>query len=266
MAKIIGVVNQKGGTGKTTTATNLAAFLAALGKYVLLVDLDPQANATSGLGFEPESLERNLYHSLIEELYPEEIVKKTNLFGYDLMPASGDLAGLAVELVNLPEREFKLYNVLHRVRTNYDYILIDCPPSLGLLTINGLTAADEIIVPVQCEYYALEGLGQLLKTVNLIQDNLGRDLKIKGALLTMYDKRNKLARQVVKEIRLHFPGYVFEAVIPRCIRLAEAPSFGKTIFQYDMASQGGKAYRQLAEEIIKLDKELYNPPKSNFLK
>lgn len=255
MAKIIGVVNQKGGTGKTTTATNLAAFLAALGKYVLLVDLDPQANATSGLGFEPEALDKTLYHALTDEADPEEAVKKTNLFGYDLMPSHGDLAGAAIELVNMAEREFKLYNLLHRVRTNYDYIIIDCPPSLGLLTINGLTAADEIIVPVQCEYYALEGLGQLLKTVNLIQDNLGRDLRIKGALLTMHDKRNKLSRQVAKEICLHFPGYVFETVVPRCVRLAEAPSFGKTIFQYDPNSPGGKAYRQLAEELIKLDKE-----------
>ncbi|MBU4142798.1 AAA family ATPase [Patescibacteria group bacterium] len=255
MAKIISIVNQKGGTGKTTTATNLAAFLAALGKYILVVDLDPQANATSGLGFEPEALDKNLYHSLIDDLYPEDVIRKTNLFGYDLIPSGGDLAGAAIELVNLPEREFRLYNLLHRVRTNYDYIIVDCPPSLGLLTINGLTAADEIIVPVQCEYYALEGLGQLLKTVNLIQDNLGRDLRIKGALLTMHDKRNKLSRQVVKEIRLHFPGYVFEAVIPRCVRLAEAPSFGKTIFQYEPASPGGSAYRQLAEEIIRLDKE-----------
>ncbi len=255
MAKIISIVNQKGGTGKTTTATNLAAFLVALGKYVLVVDLDPQANATSGLGFEPEALEKNLYHTLIDDILPEDIIRKTNLFGYDLAPAGGDLAGAAIELVNLPEREFKLYNLLHRVRTNYDYIIIDCPPSLGLLTINGLTAADEIIVPVQCEYYALEGLGQLLKTVNLIQDNLGRDLRIKGALLTMHDKRNKLSRQVAKEIRLHFPGYVFEAVIPRCVRLAEAPSFGKTIFQYEPASPGGSAYRQLAEEVIRLDKE-----------
>ncbi len=255
MAKIISVVNQKGGTGKTTTATNLAAFLAALGKYVLVVDLDPQANATSGLGFEPEALEKNLYHTLVDDLLPEDVIRKTNLFGYDLIPAGGDLAGAAIELVNLPEREFRLYNLLHRVRTNYDYIIIDCPPSLGLLTINGLTAADEIIVPVQCEYYALEGLGQLLKTVNLIQDNLGRDLKIKGALLTMHDKRNKLSRQVAKEIRLHFPGYVFGAEIPRCVRLAEAPSFGKTIFQYEPNSLGGNAYRQLAQEIINLDKE-----------
>ncbi|KKT26196.1 MAG: Chromosome segregation ATPase [Parcubacteria group bacterium GW2011_GWA2_43_9b] len=256
MARIISIVNQKGGTGKTTTATNLAAFLSAMGKYVLLVDLDPQANATSGLGFEPEALEKNLYHTLVDNLYPEDVILKTNLFGYDLIPAGGDLAGAAIELVNMPEREFRLYNLLHRVRTNYDYIIIDCPPSLGLLTINGLTAADEIIVPVQCEYYALEGLGQLLKTVNLIQDNLGRDLRIKGALLTMHDKRNKLAHQVAKEVRLHFPGNVFEAVIPRCIRLAEAPSFGKTIFQYEPSSPGGNAYRQLAEEIIKIDKEI----------
>ena len=254
MAKIISVVNQKGGTGKTTTATNLAAFLAALGQYVLLVDLDPQANATSGLGFEPESLDRNLYHALNEEFSPEQVIRRTNLFGYDLLPSGSDLAGASIELVNLPEREFRLYNLLHQVRTNYDYILIDCPPSLGLLTINGLTAADEIIVPVQCEYFALEGLGQLLKTVNLIQDNLGRDVRIKGALLTMYDKRIKLSNQVAKEVRQHFPGYVFDSVVPRCIRLAEAPSFGKTIFQHDPASLGGKAYRQLAEEIIRLDK------------
>jgi len=253
MAKIISVVNQKGGTGKTTTTINLAAYLAALGKYVLVVDLDPQGNATSGLGFEPDGLQKTVYHALAGDHFPEEVVKKTNLFGYELMPASGDLAGASIELVNVPEREFKLYNLLQRIRTNYDYILIDCPPSLGLLTINGLTAAEEVIVPVQCEYYALEGLGQLLRTIGLIQDNLGRDLKVKGALLTMFDKRNKLSRQVAKEIRLHFPGYVFEAMIPRCIRLAEAPSFGKTIFQYDKTSQGGGAYRQLAEEIMKLD-------------
>ena len=207
MAKVISFVNQKGGVGKTTSAINLAAYLAALGKYILLVDLDPQANATSGLGFEPESLEQSLYHSLIGQVYPSALIKKTNLFGYELIPASGDLAGAAVELVPMAEREFKLFNLLSDVRKNYDYVIIDSPPSLGLLTINGLVAADEIIIPVQTEYYALEGLGQLLKTVNLIQENLGRDLKIKGALLTMYDRRNKLSRQVAKEVRLHFPGY-----------------------------------------------------------
>lgn len=254
MAKIISFINQKGGVGKTTSAVNLAAYLAAMGKYILLVDLDPQANATSGLGFEPESLEKTLYHSLVGQIYPQELIKRTNLFGYELIPTSSDLAGAAVELVSMPEREFRLLNLLYSVRTNYDYVIIDSPPSLGLLTINGLVAADEIIIPVQTEYYALEGLGQLLKTVNLIQENLGKDLKIKGALLTMFDKRNKLARQVAKEIRLHFPGYVFETVIPRCIRLGESPSFGKTILQHDPSSSGGKAYRQLAEEIIRMER------------
>jgi chromosome partitioning protein len=253
MAKIIAFVNQKGGAGKTTSAVNLAAYLAGLGKYVLLVDLDPQANATAGLGFEPESMEKSLYHSLVGQIPPQELIRKTNLFGYELMPASGDLAGAAVDLVSMQDREFRLWNLLHQVRTNYDYVIIDSPPSLGLLTINGLVAADELIIPVQTEYYALEGLGQLLKTVNLIQENLGKELKIKGALLTMYDKRNKLSQQVAKEVRLHFPGYVFETQIPRCVRLSEAPSFGKTILQHDATSHGGKAYRQLAEEILKME-------------
>ncbi len=163
------------------------------------------------------------------------------------------MAGAAVELVPLPEREYKLLNLLNHIKSSYDYVIIDSPPSLGLLTINGLVASDEVIIPVQTEYFALEGLGQLLKTINLIQENLGRDLKIKGALITMFDKRNKLSRQVEKEVRLHFPGYVFEATIPRCVKLSEAPSFGKTILQYDPSSQGGKAYRQLAEEILKME-------------
>jgi len=254
MAQIIGLVNQKGGVAKTTTGINLAAYLAALGKYVLLVDIDPQANATSGVGLDSQTVPLNLYHSLIGGLLPEEIIRKTALFGYDIMPAAPDLAGATVELVSQPNREFKLYELLRRIRTNYDYILIDCPPSLGLLTINGLVAADEVIIPVQCEYYALEGLGQLLRTIELVQENLASPTKIKGALLTMYDRRNKLSRQVRKEMERNFSGHVFSAVIPRCVKLAEAPSFGQSILQYNPHSKGAKAYRQLAQEIISLDK------------
>jgi len=253
MAKIIGLVNQKGGVSKTTTAINLGVYLAALGKYVLLVDVDPQANATSGLGIDPGNVSLSLYHSLAGGLLPEEVVKKTGILGYDIIPSSSDLAGATIELVGMANREFKLYELLRRIRTNYDYILIDCPPSLGLLTINGLVAADEVIIPVQCEYFALEGLGQLLKTIELVQENLSSPIKVKGALLTMYDRRNRLARQVRKEVERNFPEYVFEAIIPRCVRLAEAPSFGQTILQYDPRSRGAKAYYQLAREIIKLD-------------
>ena len=254
MAQIIGLVNQKGGVSKTTTAINLAGYLAALGKYVLLVDIDPQANATSGIGMDPQTVPLNLYHSLIGGILPEETIRKTSLFGYDILPSNSDLAGATIELVNIPNREFKLYELLRHVRTNYDYILIDCPPSLGLLTINGLVAADEVIIPVQCEYYALEGLGQLLKTIELVQDNLGSPIKIKGALLTMYDKRNRLSRQVRKEMDRNFAGYVFESIIPRCVKLAEAPSFGKTIIQYNPRSKGARAYQNLAKEIINIDK------------
>jgi len=252
MAKIIALVNQKGGVGKSTTAVNLAAFLASMGKYVLLVDIDPQANATSGLGVDSMKIEKSLYDSLLGQVLPEEVVKKTSFSGYDIFPATADLAGANIELVNLPDREFRLDRVLQRVRTNYDYILIDCPPSLGLLTINGLMAADEVIIPIQCEYYALEGLSQLLRTIDLVRKNLGKNLKIMGVVLTMYDKRNRLARQIVKEVQRHFPGYVFNAIIPRCIKLAEAPSYGKTILQYDSRSDGAKSYRQLAEEVIKI--------------
>lgn len=255
MARIISLVNQKGGVSKTTTAINLAGYLAASGKYILLVDIDPQANATSGIGFDTQNLPLSLYHSLIGGLLPEEIIRKTKLFGYDVLPSNSDLAGATIELVNMSNREFKLYELLRNIRTNYDYILIDCPPSLGLLTINGLVAADEVIIPVQCEYYALEGLGQLLKTIELVQENLYSPTKVKGALLTMYDRRNRLSRQVRKEMERNFGGYIFESIIPRCIKLAEAPSFGKTIIQYNPHSKGAKAYQRLAQEIISLDKE-----------
>src|SRR3990167_5055397 len=254
MARVIAFINAKGGVGKTTTSINLGAYLAAFGKYVLLVDLDPQANATIGLGVDARKLDKHIYHSLANFLEPEAIIKKTGLFGYDLLPAAPALAGAAIELVNLERREWRLYDLLRKIRTNYDYIIVDCPPSLGLLTLNGLVASEEIIIPVQCEYYALEGLGQLLETIDLIRHNLGRDLKIKGALLTMHDRRQKLSNDVLKEIRRNFPGYVFSAVIPRSVPLAEAPSFGKTILQHAPFSLGGHAYRELAQEVISLDK------------
>lgn len=253
MARIISITNQKGGTGKSTTAMNLSAYLAALGKYVLLVDLDPQANATGGVGIDWRTLPSHLYHALIGVQEPEAVIKKTSIFGYDVLPSAPDLAGAAIELVNSERREWRLYEALRKIRTHYDYILVDSPPSLGLLTLNGLVAADEVIIPVQCEYYAMEGLGQLLGTIDLIGRNLGRALKVKGALLTMYDRRNKLSLAVAKELRRNFPGYVFSAVIPRSVALAEAPGFGKTILQFDSFSQGGEAYRQLAQEVIALD-------------
>ncbi len=254
MARIIGLVNQKGGVGKSTSAINILSYLAAQGKYVLLVDIDPQANATSGIGVNVREVPLNLYHSLVGGLLPEEVIRQTGLFGYDVMPAAPDLAGATIELVSMDNREFRLYELLRRIRTNYDYILIDCPPSLGLLTVNGLVAADEVIIPVQCEYYALEGLGQLLKTIELVQDNLGSPIKIKGALLTMFDRRNRLSRQVRKEMERNFAGHVFETVIPRCVKLAEAPGFGQSIIQYNPHSKGGRAYKQLAQEIINLDR------------
>jgi chromosome partitioning protein len=258
MAKIISLVNQKGGVGKTTSAINLATYLAAAGKFVLLVDLDPQGNASSGLGVDMSKLEKNLYHSMILGEHPSNIILKTQTFGHDLMPASQDLAGAGIELVQMDNREFRLYNVLREIRTNYDYIIIDSPPSLGLLTINGLVASDEVLIPVQTEYFALEGLSQLLNTINLVRDNLQPELKVMGALLTMHDRRNRLSRQVIKEVQDHFPGKVFESIIPRTVRLAEAPGFGKSILNFDALSKGARAYRNLAREIIELENSQKN--------
>ncbi len=252
MARIINICNAKGGVGKTTTCNSLSAYLAAMGKYVLLVDLDPQANATAGLGILLENDHLNLYHTLIDGQNPEAIIRKTSLFGFDILPSAASLAGANVELVDISDREFKLRSVLNEIRTNYDYIIVDSPPSLGLLTINGLAAAEQVIIPVQCEYYALEGLSQLLNTIELVRNALNPNLKIMGVLLTMYDKRNKLAQEVATEVRKNFPGYVFEAMIPRSVSLAEAPSFGKTILQFDEYSKGGQAYKQLTEEVIRL--------------
>ena len=255
MAKIISLVNQKGGVGKTTTAINLATYLASLGKFVLLVDLDPQGNASSGLGIDTRKLQKNLYHSMIIGHHPNEVLVIAENFGHHVLPASQDLAGANIELVHLDNREFKLYDVLRQIRTDYDYIIIDSPPSLGLLTINGLVASDEVLIPVQTEYFALEGLGQLLNTIDLVRQNLQPELKIMGAILTMYDKRNRLSRQVIREVRDHFPGHVFDSVIPRSVRLAEAPSFGKSILSFDAFSKGARAYKNLAREIIDKEKE-----------
>ncbi len=249
----IALVNQKGGVGKSTTAVNLGAYLVLHGKKVLLIDMDPQANATTGLGFRPENIKQSIYESLAGKAFLKDVIVKTSLLGYDLVPATQDLAGATIELVEAAEREYRFYNAIKDVRGDYDYILIDCPPSLGLLTVNSLTAADKIIIPIQCEYYALEGLSQLLNSIDLIKTNLKDDLEIMGAVLTMFDRRNQLAHQVVKEIRRHFPGHVFDAIIPRNVALAEAPSFGKTILQYAPDSAGAKAYNYLAKEIIKLE-------------
>lgn len=252
MARVICIANNKGGVGKTNVSYNLPVFLAALGKKVLLVDFDHQANATYSLGINPEKLPLSIYHALVGQITPSAIIRRSPFFGYEIMPSSPDLAGASVELVNVKNREFKLRQVLDNIKESYDFIIIDSPPSLGLLTINALCASDEVLIPVQCEYLALEGLGQLLSTVNLVRNNLGQDLEIAGALLTMYNRNNRLSREVAKEIRRNFPGYVFDAIIPRAVALAEAPRFGKTILQYAPVSRAAGAYRELAKELVEI--------------
>lgn len=258
MTRIISICNQKGGVGKTATAINLGAYLTRLGKYTLLVDLDPQANTTSGIGVNPAILKKSLYDALIGSASLKEIMVGTNIDGLNLIPARPELAGARAELFEIENREKKLQDALSRLKEdnyNYDYILIDCPPELGILTVNGLTASTEVLIPVQCEYYALEGLSQLLLTIDLIKNTLNPEIGILGALLTMYDRRTKLSRDVAKEVKRHFPHRVFENIIPRDVRISESPSFGKTLVEYAPFSRGGRAYKNLASELIALEKE-----------
>ncbi|MBU0545810.1 AAA family ATPase [Patescibacteria group bacterium] len=250
MPSIISVVNQKGGVGKTTTTVNLAAGLAELGKFVLLVDLDPQGNATSGLGLKHQELDKGLYHTLVGQHRLHDVVLNTGHAGLRVAPATPDLAGANVELVNMEGRENKLADVLSEVKHAYDFILIDCPPSLGILTLNGLVAADHILIPVQAEYYALEGLGQLLKTIDLVRENVKPNLNVLGAVLTMFDGRNRLSEEVLHELYKYFPNNIFRSVIPRAVRLAEAPSFGKSIFAYEPHGKGARAYERLVKEVL----------------
>jgi chromosome partitioning protein len=254
MGKIISIVNQKGGVGKTTTAVNLGAYLAFLGKQVLLVDIDPQANATSGLGIDHRKLESGIYEAIIGNKSIFEIIKRTLQDGYKVAPSTLALAGAGVELVNMENREYRLSRILEEIRGEYDYIIIDGPPSLGLLTINSLVAADEILIPIQSEYFALEGLSQLLETISLVQGNLKPGLGIMGAVITMFDRRNKLSGAVMEELYKFFPNRIFRSVIPRSVRLAEAPSYGRTILQYDPKSRGAKAYENLAREVLSLSR------------
>lgn len=250
MPRIITVVNQKGGVGKTTTAINVAAFLSELGKFVLLVDMDPQGNATSGLGVEKDKIEHGVYEALARQKRFHDIVWNTAHEGLRVAPATANLAGANIELVDVERREFQLSDLLEEVKHAYDYIIIDCPPSLGLLTVNSLVAADEILIPVQAEYYALEGLGQLLETIQLIQQHVKPELEVLGAVITMFDKRTKLSGDIMNELYKYFPNGIFRSVIPRTVRLAEAPSFGQSIFHYEPRGKGARAYERLVREML----------------
>ncbi len=249
LPRILAIANQKGGVGKTTTSVNLGASLAEMGYRVLVVDLDPQGNATTGLGVNAREVEGSIYDVIMSDAKVEDCIEPTSLKNLFVVPATIDLAGAEIELVPAFSRELKLRRALHEIREDYDYILIDCPPSLGLLTVNGLAAADDVLVPIQCEYYALEGLSQLIRNVTLVRTNLNPTLDVRGIVLTMYDARTKLADQVEQEVRLHFGRTVYLTVIPRTVRLSEAPSFGQPIILFDPTSRGAVAYRELAKEV-----------------
>jgi len=251
MGKIIALANQKGGVGKTTSAINLAASLAVLEYRTLLVDADPQANSTSGIGFDPRTIKASIYECIINEIDPLEAIQNTETPNLDLLPAHIDLVGAEIEMINLTGREYKMKAVLDKIRDNYDFIIVDCSPSLGLITINALTAADSVIIPVQCEYFALEGLGKLLNTIKIVQSRLNPNLQIEGILLTMYDVRLRLSNQVVEEVKTHFQELVFDTIIQRNTRLSEAPSYGISVIMHDANCKGAINYLNLAREIIR---------------
>lgn len=250
MGKVIALANQKGGVGKTTTAINLAASLAVLEYKVLIIDADPQANATSGVGFDVRNVKTSIYECIVDELDPRKIILNTEIPGLDLIPSHIDLVGAEIEMLNLPNREKVMRHVIEKIRNDYDFILIDCSPSLGLITVNALTAADSVIIPVQCEYFALEGLGKLLNTIKIIQTKLHPELEIEGFLLTMFDSRLNLSNQVMEEVKKHFQEMVFESVIQRNIKLSEAPSYGQPAILYDATSKGAASYMNLARELL----------------
>lgn len=257
MGKVICIANQKGGVGKTTTAVNLSASLALTKRKTLLIDIDPQGNSSSGVGIEKDGVEENIYHVIIEDRELSQVIKETSFPYLYVVPSSIDLIGAEIELVNASGREAKLKEKLVKVTQHYDYIIIDCPPSLGLLTINSLNAADSVLIPIQCEYYALEGLSQLLNTIKRIKRAFNPYLKIEGFLLTMFDKRNNLSHQVACEIKNYFPNKVFQAIIPRNVRLGECPSYGKPVFFYDKFSAGARSYLELAQLITNGERNYY---------